>query len=359
MIGDHAPLRIGSVLPRDRVPTLELVFSHLDVEDRSRHIAEATACSVCGTSDPFEGLIAAKRNGQLVGAVFSQIGVDRTAIVWLPRLVEGEPLSTAAELCTATWAFLGRYHVCYAQSLLPTINSSDQKLLQMGGMGHLANLLYLVSQESVFPNAPPSIQLELQPYCESQRQRWAEVFESTCEETLDCANWEDARSGEDALAGYRSAGAFDPNLWLLAWREEDQPIGCLLLANHPQHGNMELQYLGVIPAARGYGFGKQLAAHAQWLARLAGCQRLVLAVDAANKPAIQTYMALGFQAWQQRRLYVRRLHSADNWHTGSEQFFPRWSPEDGGEFGSDENTELRVFSEDFALELFWVRILHP
>jgi ribosomal protein S18 acetylase RimI-like enzyme len=70
---------------------------------------------------------------------------------------------------------------------------------------------------------------------------------------------------------------------------------------------MELLYLGLIPEVRGRGWGKQLVRHAQWLTRRAGRRQLVTAVDSANLPAVQTYTAMDFQAWQRRRLYIKRF----------------------------------------------------
>ena len=37
------------------------------------------------------------------------------------------------------------------------------------------------------------------------------------------------------------------------------------------------------------------------------CERLVLAVDAANEPAIAMYSAAGFWAWEERAIWVKRL----------------------------------------------------
>ena len=138
------------------------------------------------------------------------------------------------------------------------------------------------------------------------------------------------RTAEDVLAGYRSNGVFDPKLWLLV-RRRQRGVGCLLLADHLRHDNMELLYLGLIPAARGRGCGRQLARQAQWLARRAGRRRLVLAVDAANAPAIQTYTAVGFQTWQQRESYVKlpiigtpRLNRLSTVGTRAVREIPRW-----------------------------------
>ena len=43
------------------------------------------------------------------------------------------------------------------------------------------------------------------------------------------------------------------------------------------------------------------------LARAAGAQRLILAVDAANEPAIAAYGTAGFSAWDRRSVFMRRF----------------------------------------------------
>ena len=45
--------------------------------------------------------------------------------------------------------------------------------------------------------------------------------------------------------------------------------------------------------------------HAQQLAHAAGVERIVLAVDAENIPAIKMYNETGFMAWDRRTVFVR------------------------------------------------------
>ena len=59
------------------------------------------------------------------------------------------------------------------------------------------------------------------------------------------------------------------------------------------------------PAARGRGFGVALTRHAQWQTGVAGRARLVLAVDAANRPAIAAYSSAGFVVWDRRCALLR------------------------------------------------------
>jgi hypothetical protein len=49
-------------------------------------------------------------------------------------------------------------------------------------------------------------------------------------------------------------------------------------------------------------------------------------VGRAHRPATETYMVAGFQAWQRRRLYVEQLRSADQWHASFQQVFHAGPP---------------------------------
>ena len=124
---------------------------------------------------------------------------------------------------------------------------------------------------------------------------------------------------------------------------QQRDVGCLLLADHPRHNSMELLYLGLIPAARGRGWGKHLVRRAQGLTRLAGRSRLVLAVDAANAPAVQTYTATGFQAWQRRRLYVEVSSVARQLARTDPTGYPRRPSPPRQKFHRGAGVELRVF----------------
>jgi ribosomal protein S18 acetylase RimI-like enzyme len=177
-------------------------------------------------------------------------------------------------------------------------------VLRTAGFEPLAELLYLVSGRDDFPRARPTSDLEFEPYSAAGHDRLARVVEATYEGTLDCPQLDGVRQIDDILAGYRSTGVFAPSRWLLV-RNGARDVGCLLLADHPNEENWELVYMGLVPSARGNGWGKDVTRHAQWLTGQAGRARLVLAVDAANKPAIRTYLELGFRRWDRRRVLWR------------------------------------------------------
>jgi len=251
-----------------------------------------------------EGLLIADRGGRLVGVVLSQLHPGRAAQVWPPRLVTGEPASTGAGLLSAAADWLQQQDVRVAQALLPPGDPPPASTWTAAGFGQLGELLYLVAEEGCFPTRPPQSPLQFEPYTPAAHGRLLRVVEATYQETLDCPQLNGVRDTEGVVAGYRATGSFEASRWLIV-RHGGEDVGCLLLADHPPHENIELVYMGVVTSSRGQGWGIEIARQAQWLTRQAGRPRLVLAVDAANQPGIRMYAAVGFEAWDTRTAYLR------------------------------------------------------
>jgi len=318
-----APL-IGEVPFQDRPQAISLVLSYLPTDERCRQATELLTQASHQESPLFQGLFGAYRNGRLVGATFSQMETGKSAVIWLPRLTTDEPDSTVTLLFDAAWAYLRQHSILLAKTLLPLGDLSSALLAQRGGMLYIADLLYLVSQEKNkrFNTAKRTERsdkknqkkfapheedfAEIVTYNEANHERFVRVIEATYEGSLDCPALAGLQSVDDVLLDYRSIGVFDPHLWKIL-RHDNQDIGCLLLADHPHRNFMELLYLGLIPECRGRGLGKKLVGLAQQTMRQIGRGRLITAVDAANSPAIQTYTAMDFQTWQQRRLHVKKF----------------------------------------------------
>jgi mycothiol synthase len=277
---------------------------------------------------PTEGLWEARREGRLVGAVAVQLQAGRVGIVWPPRLVPREPLATAQQLLAVACAGLVRRGACLAHAILERVTRADAILLRDAGFRPMATLLYLLCPESEMPTDLPAGKggqapfagtarrvlrtngacplLEFVPFDPSQRDRLAQLIEATYADTLDCPMLNGRRNMDDTLTGYQSAGVFDPRRWFFV-RHRECDVGCLLLADHPQHDNWELVYMGLVPSARGSRWGQAVVRHAQWLTRQAGRERLVLAVDAANHPAVTMYTDVGFRTFGRRRVYLKSI----------------------------------------------------
>jgi mycothiol synthase len=165
----------------------------------------------------------------------------------------------------------------------------------------------LSCESDLFPTQAPACNgLQFAAYDASERGRLMDVVERTYEGTLDCAGLNGMRRMEDVIDGYRETGVFRPENWLIA-ANDDRDVGVLLLADHPRAAHWELLYMGLVPEARGNGWGCEIVQQAQWLARRAGVERIVLAVDAVNQPALAMYERAGFTAWDRRSVFVRIL----------------------------------------------------
>lgn len=254
-------------------------------------------------------LIEARRGTILAGAVMAQCVPGKAAMVWPPQLVEPQPLVTTSALMDELCRELVERDVVIAQSLLHPESLLDAEHLQAGGFSLLADLLYLQATEEAFPTQPPADSLELQPIQPGDERRLIEMIDRTYVGTMDCPRLDGSRETADVVDGYRAIGVYRPELWRIA-HEGGKDVGCLLLADHPEQGRYELVYMGLTPEARGRRLGQPLVRAAQWLTRQGGRSRLVLAVDAANRPAVQLYESTGFLAFDQRSVYWKQLRGA-------------------------------------------------
>lgn len=294
-------MSIGEPLGAAREPALRLALRHLPAVDRQRAIDD-----VLSGRDPAVEILAASRDGALVGALWAQRQPGRTASVCPPQLVDGEPAGSGVLLLSAATERLERRQVVLVQALLETDSGLDFQRFLAAGFHHVCDLLYLVSPAAAFPAEPPAGGLEFSPVSEAELPRLAGVLERTYEGTLDCPQLNGVRATDDVLAGYRAGGPFVPERWLLC-RRQGHDVGCLLLADHAAGNQWEVIYMGLLPEARGHGWGLAVVRHAQWLTRSAGRARLVLAVDAGNRPAIAAYAEAGFRAWDRRSVLLRVL----------------------------------------------------
>jgi len=294
---------IETVPPEDRTEALGLLLSHLAPSDAAGQVANLLSAEKSGEIS-LEGLLCTRGGEKLSGVVMVQVQPGRTAALWPPRTTAGQPEALAQRLIQAACDFLVAGDVRTVQVLLGRSNEKDVALLESTGFSRLADLLYMVSTADTFPNSPPQAPLEFEPYRLESHERLATVVEATYRETLDCPELDGARPIEEVLDGYRETGLFDPDRWLIV-RHDGKDVGCLLLADHPPHDNWELVYMGLTVEARGHAWGRDVARHAQWLTHIAGRARLVVAVDAANRPAVKMYAAVGFKTWERCTVYVK------------------------------------------------------
>lgn len=300
-------LRIDRPSPRLWRAALALVFDDLPTDARQEQVEWALAEGE-RNAPSLQGLLCTQEGGRLRGAVLAQVQAGRTAAVWLPRLVQDTPPESAHALMAAACRWMEGQDVVLAQTLLAAVPEVDRKVLKAARFTHLAELLYLVVASDRFPEHQPAGVLRFVSCDAAGRERLAAVVEATYEGTGDCAALDGVREMDDVLAGYRAVGDSGAAEWFLV-RYGSEDVGCLILADHPQQGNLELVYMGILPEWRGRAWGIEVTQWAQWRARILGRERLVLAVDAENGPALNAYGAAGCRAWDRRSVYIRTFES--------------------------------------------------
>lgn len=155
-------------------------------------------------------------------------------------------------------------------------------------------------------------QLQLRP-CDPRDEMRIAAFEQVVERTyvdsLDCPPLAQFRAPHEIIEGYSAAAAFAPDLWYCVETnghagEKPSTIGCIILARHPgpvarapDQINpayvIELVYMGIVPEYRGKNYAQSMMTLVTDICEQQGAERLILAVDEANAPALAVYRRSG------------------------------------------------------------------
>lgn len=115
----------------------------------------------------------------------------------------------------------------------------------------------------------------------------------TYQQSLDCPELGQLRTLEDTFNGFLQTASPAQHDWRIL-RYQDEPVGVLLLTQLRPPTLMELTYMGIRPAWRRRGLGRQLIEQALRTTLHHGADMLTLAVDQRNLPARRLYQKLGF-----------------------------------------------------------------
>lgn len=262
----------------------------------------------------FDGLFVARRGERIVGAVWGTEQPGRFATMWPARIIPSESPAVAKLLMQTAAQYIGGLDISLAQALIPVDGSSEQRLLEDAGFENVTCLEYLFVQAGQARAELAKSGLTGTAY--RQTEDAAADLIATYPGTLDCPEFDGVRPIQDVIAGYRDTGAFELSLWQRL-EFEGQPAGVMILAPTPDYQHLEVVYLGLRPEMRNRGLGKAAVQLAMEEAKRRGIDRLLLAVDQRNEPAIRTYSACGFLGYETRRLMVRKVADAASISTAS------------------------------------------
>ncbi|HEY3244780.1 MAG TPA: GNAT family N-acetyltransferase [Phycisphaerae bacterium] len=232
----------------------------------------------------------------------------RTGIVILPPLEVSRADGDAPQALVACLRHLidlaRQRAIVLIQALLVPGDQLECRLLTEAGFSFLAELIY-ADRRGDIPALPADVEsgVQLLSYRPERHYLFLRGLEASYEGSRDCPRLTGMRRTEDVLAGHRATGLHDPDLWLVAVKDE-QVLGILLLTRVPQRDGLEIVYMGVSRAARGRGVGDRLILEAVAEGRRRACPLLTLAVDSANAPARRLYARWGFVETERRLAWI-------------------------------------------------------
>lgn len=241
-----------------------------------------------------DGLLLAERAGRTVGAGLIVFQRDGAAFVWPPVARDGFADEVADAILGEMRLRLDASGAWIGQCLLEPGQTDDRAALVRSGFPYLTDLVFM--QRSLadvqFPASTSDLEAVVFDPADNAPE-FAAMLERTYHGTRDCPELDGVRSGSEALASHRTAGAFDPSRWWL-FRSGGENVGVLLMTDHPEQQAWEVVYLGIVPEARGRGLGRTVLTYGLQAAQSAGRASVMLAVDVRNSYARKIYEQAGF-----------------------------------------------------------------
>jgi ribosomal protein S18 acetylase RimI-like enzyme len=297
------PFQIETARPEDWASVFRLLFQRTPLEEREARVAHAMQLLRTGELDP-QGLLAARRGRELLGAIACLPVPGASGLVWPPQIADsGQQAELEDALVQRAGQLLRQGGARLGQALLNPAEADLGRPLLRNGFTHITSLWYMrhfldLSTEVLTVEE----RLTYQPWTRDPR-RFQETLLLTYEGTRDCPEVNGIRTLDEVLEGHRAQGRYDPERWWLALAR-NRPVGVLLLTELLDGQGWDVSYIGVVPAARRRGVGRELLSKALLEARTAEAGQLTLSVDARNQPAWNLYSRLCFVAFDYRDVFL-------------------------------------------------------
>jgi ribosomal protein S18 acetylase RimI-like enzyme len=300
------PLLIRSARPEDREAALHLIFRHLDSGERDRRTTNALQLMELGKLCA-EGLFTAHEDDTLQGSMLCLPIPGASGLVWPPQsrqTVNAREIEDALVRHACGW--LKARGAKLAQALLVAQETASATALERNGFRHTTALWYMRRDMTLAVPQMDRHGLTFRPYDPQEPAVFSQTLLQTYEGTRDCPEVNGVRTIDEILDGHSADAGANFSRWWLAL-DGERPAGVLLAAESPEWESWEIAYIGVVPEARGRGFGRELMIHALTEARISEVPQLTLCVDSRNAPAIKMYHALGYERYDTREVYLAVL----------------------------------------------------
>jgi GNAT superfamily N-acetyltransferase len=296
-------LTITHPTPAELETALQVAFKHLSPNESALRIGAFMQQYQEGKID-LNGIFQAKHDDTLVGAMCAQSRPDGSVMLWIPAMAEGfslEPmLEPLAQFCRSKQAFA-------AVAMADRQQTFDERTLcSVGQFQFLSDLVYLAAEIAPKETSTIPYRLNFVPLTDDSEEtmaRLTRLVKATYDNSLDFPDLMQIAPVEQVVQGYKAGAVFRPELWFFI-QQEGVDVGMLLLTDAVPD-LFELTYMGLLESARGHGFSKEIVRFARERTSLENRPLLTTSVDEKNRPACQTYLSHGFQAWDRKRVYVR------------------------------------------------------
>lgn len=307
----------------DRIAALQLLFtgSCLGMSDDSNAGGGVLGYAQEHGLDLTHLWVAKDQKGVLVSALLIPCA-GRTGMIFVSPLTNRYQKSIAPRVIDRLCRHVPLKQVTLAQALLDPHQDDLANVLAQSGFSELATLLYLSCPSPPSPPIPLSSHgdhglhwpsgpqgVRLLTFNDARRTLFEQTILNSYEQSLDCPGLKGLRTIDDILQGHLSTGTFLPERWFLAIDPQQQPAGVMLLNELPEKNELELVYLGLVPAFRGRGLGQALLNHGLRLVLKQGFSAMTCACDEKNAPALAMYRRLGFVSSGKKRAWLRSLAS--------------------------------------------------
>lgn len=307
---EEAPTLIRPATAAETTAGLRLVLGSDGSPAHEQHVHEFLAFATERSID-LTLMWVAEQAEKLILAALPIPSPGRTMLVFASPAPSRAAEGTVSQLIDAACEAAEGRGVHLAQALIDPVDEVGRRVFTAAGFVAMAELVYLSGppRADVTAPVPPPAGLHWEGYTLQNHARFAEAILASYEESLDCPALNGVRDIEDVIDGHKASGTFDPRHWMILC-EAERPLGVLLLADTGRGGEaMELVYLGLSRAARGRNLGEVMMTRAMGIVTAYGYQRLTLAVDARNVPALKLYYRQGMNRVASKIALMRDLRA--------------------------------------------------